>query len=93
MNLRTNDGKPISSGDEHQVDAGLAAIAEEIVDISKNEKKDSGGIFIGNGKITEVYKNKKGEEEDVDIIENEKKDSGGIFIGNGKITEVYKNKK
>jgi hypothetical protein len=40
MNLRPRDGKPISSGDEHQIDADLAAIADEVAAIieSKNPK-------------------------------------------------------
>ena len=33
MNLRPKDGKPLSSGDEHQIDADLAAIAEEVAAI------------------------------------------------------------
>jgi len=40
MNLRPKDGKPISSGDEHQIDTDLAAIADEVAAIieSKNPK-------------------------------------------------------
>jgi hypothetical protein len=37
MNLRPNDGRPISSGDEHQVDADLAAIADEVAAIIESE--------------------------------------------------------
>ena len=37
MNLRPNDGKPISSGDEHQIDADLAAIADEVAAIIECE--------------------------------------------------------
>jgi hypothetical protein len=33
MNLRPKDGKPISSGDEHQIDDDLAAIADEVAAI------------------------------------------------------------
>jgi len=33
MNLRPKDGKPISRGDEHQIDTDMAAIANEIADI------------------------------------------------------------
>jgi hypothetical protein len=85
MNLRPNDGKPISSGDEHQIEAGLAAIAEEIVDIIENEKEDSGGIFIGNGKIKKVYENNEGEEEEEDI-----KSEQDVFKGEGKIiTSIF----
>jgi hypothetical protein len=40
MNLRPRDGEPISSGDEHQIDADLAAIVDEVAAIieSKNPK-------------------------------------------------------
>ena len=37
MNLRPKDGKPISSGDEHQIDADLAAIADEVAAIIESE--------------------------------------------------------
>ena len=33
MNLRPKDGKPISSGDKHQIDTDMAAIADEIAGI------------------------------------------------------------
>jgi hypothetical protein len=33
MQARPKDGRPLSAGDEHQVDADLAAIAEEIANI------------------------------------------------------------
>ncbi len=33
MNLRPKDGKPITSGDENQIETELAAIADEIADI------------------------------------------------------------
>ena len=36
-NLRPNDGKPISSGAEHQIDADLAAIADEVAAIIESE--------------------------------------------------------
>lgn len=37
MNLRPRDGKPISSGDEHQIETDLAEIAEEVAAIIENE--------------------------------------------------------
>jgi hypothetical protein len=37
MNLRPKDGKPISSGIEHQIDADLAAIAEEVAAIIESK--------------------------------------------------------
>jgi len=37
MNLRPKDGKPISSGDEHQIDADLAAIADEVAAIIESK--------------------------------------------------------
>jgi hypothetical protein len=37
MNLRPMDGKSISSGDEHQIDADLAAIADEVAAIIESK--------------------------------------------------------
>jgi hypothetical protein len=37
MNLRPKDGKPISSGAEHQIDADMAAIADEVAAIIESE--------------------------------------------------------
>jgi formylglycine-generating enzyme required for sulfatase activity/energy-coupling factor transporter ATP-binding protein EcfA2 len=37
MNLRPKDGKPISSGAEHRIDADLAAIADEVAAIIESE--------------------------------------------------------
>jgi tetratricopeptide (TPR) repeat protein len=41
MNLRPKDGKPLSGGNEHQIDTDLAAIAEEIATIIKGGSNDS----------------------------------------------------
>jgi len=38
MQARPRDGRPLSAGDEHQVDANLATIAEEIADIVEVER-------------------------------------------------------
>jgi len=37
MNLRPRDGKPISSGDKHQIETDLADIAEEVATIIESE--------------------------------------------------------
>jgi len=41
MNLRPKDGKPLSGGNEHQIDTDLAAIAEEVAAIIKRVPEDS----------------------------------------------------
>ena len=41
MNLRPKDGKPLSGGDEHQIDTDLAAIAEEVAAIIERVPEDS----------------------------------------------------
>ena len=41
MNLRPEDGKPLSGGNEHQIDTDLAAIAEEVAAIIKGVTEDS----------------------------------------------------
>jgi len=47
MQARPRDGRPLSAGNEHQIDANLAAIAEEIADIVEVERAapspDDGG--------------------------------------------------
>lgn len=40
MNLRPKDGKPLSGGNEHQIDTDLAAIAEEVAAIIKRVPED-----------------------------------------------------
>jgi tetratricopeptide (TPR) repeat protein len=55
MNLRPKDGKPISSGDEHLIDADLAAIADEIADIigpTMEMPKKEGYVPLGPEKIS-----------------------------------------
>jgi len=44
MNLRPKDGKPLSGGNEHQIDTDLAAIAEEVAAIIKRVPEDSSDI-------------------------------------------------
>jgi len=39
MNLRPRDGKPISSGDKHQIETDLADIAEEVATIIESESQ------------------------------------------------------
>jgi len=39
MNLRPRDGKPISSGDKHQIETDLAEIAEEVATIIESESQ------------------------------------------------------
>lgn len=41
MNLRPKNGKPLSGGNEHQIDTDLAAIANEVADIIKRVPEDS----------------------------------------------------
>jgi len=41
MNLRPKDGKPLSGGNEHQIDTDVVAIAEEVAAIIKRVPKDS----------------------------------------------------
>jgi tetratricopeptide (TPR) repeat protein len=41
MNLRPKDGKPLSGGNEHQIDTDLATIAEEVAAIIKRVPEDS----------------------------------------------------
>ena len=41
MNLRPKDGKPLSGGNEHQIDIDLAAIVEEVAAIIKGASDDS----------------------------------------------------
>jgi hypothetical protein len=55
MDLRPKDGKPISSGDEHQIETDLAAIADEIADIigpTVEMPEKAGYIPLGPDKIS-----------------------------------------
>jgi formylglycine-generating enzyme required for sulfatase activity len=58
MNLRPKDGKPIFSGDVHQIDADLAAIADEVAAIieSKTPKTPLETSSIDPQKIPPKYK-------------------------------------
>jgi tetratricopeptide (TPR) repeat protein len=41
MQVRPKDGRPLSAGDEHQIDADLSAIAEEIADMMGRAAKET----------------------------------------------------